>query len=219
MIKAVLFDLDGTFADTAPDLADALNKVRLENDLTALPLEDVRLETSNGAHALIKLGFDLDENDPDFTPLKNKLLENYSNNIAQHTTLFDGIEDLLQKLDQQNILWGIVTNKPKRFTNPLMEELGITSRTNCIVSGDTTAHSKPHPESLIYAAKLLNLAPFECLYIGDAERDIQAARNAGMPSLVAMFGYLGSDDHPETWGADGFIGHPLEALTYLDQVG
>ncbi len=217
MIKAVLFDLDGTFADTAPDLADALNKVRLENDLPALPLEDVRLETSNGAQALIKMGFQLEENDPMFSPLINRLLENYSNNIAQYTTLFDGIEDLLQKLDQRNILWGIVTNKPERFTNPLMEELGISPRTNCIVSGDTTAHSKPHPESLIYAAKLLNLAPHECLYIGDAERDIQAARNAGMPSLIAMFGYLGSDDHPETWGADGFIDHPLEAFTYLDQ--
>ncbi len=216
MTKAVLFDLDGTFADTAPDLADALNKVRLENDLPALPLEDVRLETSNGAHALIKMGFQLEKDDPMFSQLKDRLLENYSNNIAQYTTLFDGIEDLLQKLEQQNILWGIVTNKPERFTNPLMKELGITPRTNCIVSGDTTAHSKPHPESLIYAAKLLNLTPFECLYIGDAERDIQAARNAGMPSLVAMFGYLGSDDHPETWGADGSIDHPLEVLTRLN---
>jgi len=216
MIRAVLFDLDGTFADTAPDLTDALNKVRLENDLPALPLEVVRLETSNGAHALIKLGFDLDENDPEFIPLKDKLLENYSKNIAQYTTLFDGMEDLLQKLDHQNILWGIVTNKPERFTNPLMKELGITPRTNCIVSGDTTSHSKPDPEPLIYAAKLLNLAPCECIYIGDAERDILAAQNAGMPSLIAMFGYLGANDHPHEWGADGFIEHPVEILTYLD---
>ena len=217
MIKAVLFDLDGTFADTAPDLANALNKVRLENDLAALPLEDIRLETSNGAHALIKLGFDLDENDPDFTPLKDKLLENYSNNIAQYTTLFDGMEDLLEKLDQQNIAWVIVTNKPERFTNPLMEQLGITQRTNCIVSGDTTAHSKPHPESLIYAAKLLKLAPHECLYIGDAERDIEAARNAQMKSLIALFGYLGPDDQPDQWGANGCIEHPLDTLDYLSK--
>ncbi len=217
MIKAVLFDLDGTFADTAPDLADALNKVRDENNLPPLPLESIRLETSNGAHALIKLGFEIDENDSKFSVLKNKLLENYSNSIARYTSLFNGIEELIDKLDQQNISWGIVTNKPERFTNPLMEQLGITQRTNCIVSGNTTAHSKPHPESLIYAAKLLNLAPHECIYIGDAERDIEAARNAGMPSLVAMFGYLGSDDHPETWGADGFIDHPLEALIYLGQ--
>ena len=215
MIKAVLFDLDGTFADTAPDLADALNKVRLDNHLSAISLEDVRLETSNGAHALIKLGFDLEEKDPGFTLLKDKLLENYSNNIAQYTTLFNGVEALLEKLDQENISWGIVTNKPERFTNPLMEALSISKRTSCIVSGDTTAHSKPHPESLIYAAKILNVAPHECLYVGDAERDIQAARNAGMKSLVALFGYLGPDDKPETWAADGSIKHPLKVLDYL----
>jgi len=215
MIKAVLFDLDGTFADTAPDLADALNRVRLENELPALPLESVRLETSNGAHALIRLGFGLVDTDPEFSLLKDKLLENYSNNVCQYTRLFDGMEDLLNKLDQENIAWGIVTNKPERFTNPLMEQLGIAERTNCIVSGDTTPHSKPHPESLLYAAKLLDLASHECIYIGDAKRDIDAARNAGMKSLVALFGYLGPDDKPDQWKADGLINHPMNTLSYL----
>ena len=215
MIKAVLFDLDGTFADTAPDLAEALNKVRLENGLPALPLASVRLETSNGAHALIRLGFELDDSDPEFSLLKDKLLENYRKNIAQYTRLFDGIDDLLDKLDQDNIAWGIVTNKPERFTNPLMEQLGITARTHCIVSGDTTAYSKPHPEPLFHAAKLLELAPQECIYIGDARRDIEAARNAGMKSLVALFGYLGPNDKPDQWKADGLIEHPMDALDYL----
>ncbi len=215
MIKAVLFDLDGTFADTAPDLAAALNKCRTDKKLTELPLEEVRLQTSNGANALIKLGFDLNEQNEGFAELKKELLENYSNNIAQQTTLFEGIEDLINHLDQNNILWGIVTNKPERFTLPLMDKLKITQRTKCIVSGDTTAHSKPHPEPLIYAATLLELAPHECLYIGDAERDIQAARNAGMQSLVALFGYLGPKDKPENWGADGSIKHPKLILNYL----
>lgn len=220
MIKAVLFDLDGTFADTAPDLAAALNKCRVDQKLSPLPLEEVRLQTSNGANALIKLGFDLDIEDDGFDQLKEQLLENYSNNIAEHTTLFDGMEDLINHFDQNKILWGIVTNKPERFTLPLMDELQIGGRTistitNCIVSGDTTAHSKPHPESLFYAAKLLGIAPHECLYIGDAERDIQAARNAGMQSLIALFGYLGVDDKPDTWGADGSIEDPMEVINYL----
>ncbi|MFK8067068.1 MAG: HAD-IA family hydrolase [Gammaproteobacteria bacterium] len=215
MIKAVLFDLDGTFADTAPDLAAALNKCRADQKLPELPLEEVRLQTSNGANALIKLGFDLNVEDEGFAELKDNLLNNYSNNIAQHTTLFEGIEELINYLDQNNLSWGIVTNKPERFTLPLMEALKITDRTNCIVSGDTTAHSKPHPEPLLYAAKLLGLAPYECLYIGDAERDIQAARNAGMKSLIALFGYIGMEDEPEHWHADGMINHAMQTLDYL----
>ncbi len=216
MIKGILFDLDGTFADTAPDLADALNRVRQVQGLKPIPLEPIRLQTSNGANALIKLGFEKDQEDPEFEILKQQLLDLYLENIARHTRLFKGIPKLLDKLDERGIEWGIVTNKPKRFTIPLMKELDIFLRTDCIVSGDTTPFSKPHPAPLIHAAKLLNLAPQECIYIGDAERDIKAACNAGMRSLIAMFGYLGPNDEPEEWGADGFIEKPEDTLAYLD---
>ncbi len=218
MIKAVLFDLDGTFADTAPDLANALNCVRQEKGLSPLPLESIRLETSNGANALIKLGFEIETSATDFSNLKNRLLDHYLNNIAEYTTLFAGIDELIKKLEERSITWGIVTNKPMRFTNPLMEKLGISDRTHCIVSGDTTSHAKPHPESLIYATKLLGISPRDCLYIGDAARDISAARNAGMRSLIAMYGYIGLDDQTDQWGADGKIDHPLDILSYLSSI-
>jgi phosphoglycolate phosphatase len=215
MIKAVLFDLDGTFADTAPDLAYALNEVLKEHDREPLSLEAVRLKTSDGSHALIKLGFGIDNTAPEFIPLRDRLIEIYSQNIAKNSNLFNGIEDLLDALQKKNISWGIVTNKPERLTNPLMDELGISPRTPCVVSGDTTDHAKPHPEPLIYGAKLLNRQPAECLYVGDAKRDIEAACNAGMKSLVALFGYISPDDQPDLWGADGAINEPMEVMDFI----
>lgn len=216
MIKAVLFDLDGTFADTAPDLAYALNCVLQEQNHNPIPLETIRLKTSDGSHALIKLGFGIDQSSIEFDSLKERLLEIYSDNIAKNTRLFSGIEELLKKFQDMGIAWGIVTNKPERLTNPLMDELGITQRTPCIVSGDTTAHSKPHPESLLYGAKLLGVSAEQCLYVGDAQRDVEAANRAGMKSLIALFGYIGPDDKTDEWGADGKINTPLEVLNWLN---
>lgn len=215
MIKAVLFDLDGTFADTAPDLAYALNEVRQERQLPPLPIEAVRVETSNGANALIKLGFGIARDHPDFSTLRERLLFIYRNNIARHTTLFEGMSDLLDVLDQQNYAWGIVTNKPEYLTMPLLEQLGLTQRSGCIVSGDTTAYSKPHPEPLLYASKLLEKEPHQCMYVGDAKRDIEAGIRAGMKTLVATFGYLSPSDEPDQWGADGAVDHPLEILKWI----
>lgn len=215
MIKAVLFDLDGTFADTAPDLAYALNEVRRKRKLPPLSLDTVRLETSNGANALIKLGFGIAQDHPDFMHLKDQLLQIYRNNVARHTALFEGMNDLLDTLDQQKYSWGIVTNKPEYLTIPLLDQLGISQRSRCIVSGDTTANSKPHPEPLLYASKLLQMEPSQCIYVGDAKRDIEAGINAGMKTLVALFGYLGPFDKPDQWGADGMIDHPLEILKWL----
>lgn len=215
-ISTVLFDLDGTFADTAPDLAYALNCLRAERGLADLPFIEVREHTSNGANALLKLGFDLTPDDAEFAEYRSQFLSYYQSHIARETRLFDGMDELIDQLDVQKKHWGIVTNKPAYLTDPLMLALAINSRTPCIVSGDTTPHAKPHPASLLYATEILSVNPENCLYVGDAERDIEAGKRAGMHTLVARFGYLSSTDKPETWQADGMIDHPLEILDWLN---
>ncbi len=215
MIKAVLFDLDGTFADTAPDLAAALNQVLIEEKLPALPFETIRPMVSHGGVALIKLGFNYDEQHADFERLKLRLLDIYQNNISTLTTVFEGINELLLSLEARNIAWGIVTNKPAWLTDPLMQQMGFTHRAATIVSGDTTSERKPHPEPLFFACRQINCAPEECLYVGDAERDIIAGKAAGMRTLTALFGYLEENDKPETWGADAMIQHPGEIEDFL----
>ncbi len=214
----VLFDLDGTLADTAPDLAYALNQTLKKHNHPALPYEQIKPKVSHGASALIRLGFNLTPDDEAFDPLLQELLQIYSANIHRETTLFPGMEPLLKQLEQRNIAWGVVTNKPSRFTDPLMQSMGLTDRAACIVSGDTTANSKPHPEPILYACRLAGgHSPEECLYIGDAQRDIESGINAGTATLVALFGYLGPEDHPEKWGADGSVEHPEQILAWLDE--
>jgi len=216
-VHIVLFDLDGTLADTAPDLAYALNQTLEKHGLPQLPYEQIKPKVSHGASALIRLGFNLTPDDEAFDPLLQELLQIYSANIHRETTLFSGMDKVLQQLEKQGIAWGIVTNKPSRFTDPLMKSMGLTDRASCIVSGDTTANSKPHPEPILHACKLAGgHSPEECLYIGDAERDIESGINAGTATLVALFGYLGSDDHPKTWGADGYVAHPEQILEWLN---
>ncbi len=215
MIKAVLFDLDGTFADTAPDLAAALNQVLIEEKLPVLPFETIRPVVSHGGVALIKLGFNYDEQHTDFERLKLRLLDIYQNNISTLTTVFEGINELLLNLEAKNIAWGIVTNKPAWLTDPLMQQMGFTHRAATIVSGDTTTERKPHPEPLFFACRQINCAPEECLYVGDAERDIIAGKAAGMRTLTALFGYIEEHDKPETWGADAMIQHPGEIEGFL----
>jgi phosphoglycolate phosphatase len=217
-IKAVLFDLDGTFADTAPDLAAALNQVLREEGKSALPFEAIRPVVSHGGVALIKLGFKIMPDHADFERLRQRLLVIYENNISTHTTVFDGIEELLLNLENQQITWGIVTNKPGWLTDPLMDALGYSQRAATIVSGDTTAERKPHPEPLFHACRKINCLPQECIYVGDAERDIVAGKNAGMKTLAALFGYIEAEDDPLSWGADATINHPAEIMTYLNTV-
>lgn len=215
MIKAVLFDLDGTFADTAPDLAAALNQVLVEESKPVLPFKTIRPVVSHGGVALIKLGFNFDEQHADFSRLKQRLLDIYENNISTLTTVFDGVNELLEVLENKHISWGIVTNKPAWLTDPLMLQMGFTHRAAIIVSGDTTKERKPHPEPLLYACQKINCQPSECLYIGDAERDIVAGNAAGMTTLTALFGYIEANDKPENWGADAMIQHPGDILSYL----
>jgi 2-phosphoglycolate phosphatase len=214
--RAVLFDLDGTLADTAPDMAAALNRLLSARGRPALPLETIRPHVSHGGRALIRLGFGLEPDDAGFQPLRQKLLAYYRQDIARHTRLFPGVNDLLQGLEARGLPWGIVTNKPTWLTEPLLRRLGVGGRAACIVSGDTTAFSKPHPEPIHHACRLMDRDARNCWYVGDARRDIEAGRAAGSRTLVALFGYLGDGDHPETWGADGLIEHPSHVLRWLD---
>lgn len=215
-IEAVLFDLDGTFADTAPDLGAALNHLRSLHKLPPLPLEVTRLQASHGSVGLIKLGFNIGPDSAKFPPLREAFLAHYTANICAHTTLFPGMAELVNALEQRGLPWGIVTNKPHRFTLPLMQALGYAERAACLVSGDTCAHAKPHPEPLLYAAKIIGVAPQNCLYVGDDKRDIDAGRAAGMKSLIALFGYIDPQADLTTWQADARISSPLELIKHLN---
>lgn len=214
--RTVLFDLDGTLLDTAPDLADALNTVLVENRRSPLPLEDIRPVVSHGGIALIELGFRLDRSDPAFESLRQRLLEVYRDNISRHTRPFPGISELLDDIEQRGLNWGIVTNKPGWLTDPLLKDLELFDRAVCIVSGDTLDERKPHPAPMLHASELANSRPGQCVYIGDARRDIEAGNNAGMQTLVALFGYLQKEDQPQTWNASSMIEQPQDLLAWLD---
>ncbi len=215
-IRNILFDLDGTLADTAPDLALALNTLLRQEGLPALPYEPIRLAVSNGSKALMRAGFDIAPGDPRFAALHERLLDLYQGEIARHTRLFPGMDEVLSALERHGVSWGVVTNKPAFLTEPLMRALGLDTRAACIVSGDSTAHGKPHPDPLLLACGRIGIAPAESLYIGDAERDIEAARRAGMRSLVALFGYIPPHEDPARWGADALIDTPRALLDWLD---
>lgn len=209
-IKTVLFDLDGTLADTAPDLAAALNHVLTQHGYEFLPFETIRPVVSHGGAALVKLGFG--EDHPEFDLLYKELLDFYQANIANETTLFPGMNELLLELEDNDMNWGVVTNKPAWLTDPLMQALNLTSRAVTIVSGDTLKERKPHPAPLLYACKQAGSRPEECIYIGDAERDIEAGNRAGMLTIAALFGYIGADDVPEYWHANKLIYKPNQLI-------
>ena len=215
-VDCVLFDLDGTLADTAPDLAEALNTLRAEHGRPALAFDAVRPAASHGARALIRLGFGIEDNEPRYPALHRRFLEIYSNALTRRTRLFPGMAALLAVMEERGLKWGIVTNKPARLTEPLISGLGLQRRAACIVSGDSTPRQKPHPEPLLLAARRVERPPRRCLYIGDARRDTDAGRRAGMRTLVALFGYLSADDRPQEWHADGLVRHPDEIMTWLD---
>ncbi|HUW25062.1 MAG TPA: phosphoglycolate phosphatase [Gallionella sp.] len=215
MIRAVLFDLDGTFADTAPDLAAALNHARATRNLPPLPLDIVRPQASHGSRGLLKLGFGIEPDAPDYSALRDIFLEYYERNICVHTSLFPGMAELIATLEQRNIPWGIVTNKPQRYTVPLMQVLGYAERAACLISGDTCSRAKPHPDPLLKACELLGVLPQQCLYLGDDLRDIQAANAAGMPGIIARYGYMSDDAPVENWQARGSINNPMELITHL----
>lgn len=215
MKPTILFDLDGTLLDTAPDLAYALNSIRMANQQASLPFETIRPAASHGTKGLLKIGFNISDQDPRFETLKQQLLAAYSDNIANHTKLFSGVAELIHYLTDNNFTWGIVTNKPGWLTEPLLQQITFPHPPHCVVSGDTVARAKPYPDPLLYACNLLNCRPANCIYIGDAERDIQAGKAAGMTTLIAGYGYLSIDDKPEQWQADGFIRAPKEIIDWL----
>jgi phosphoglycolate phosphatase len=215
MIRAVLFDLDGTLADTAPDLAGALNTLLEEQRRPPLPVAAARPVTSSGARGMLKVGFGIDPGHAEYEPLKTRFLDLYAARVCVETELFAGIEDLLATLDARAVPWGVVTNKAERFTRPLLEALDLLERAACVVGGDTTARAKPHPDPLLHAARHIGVEARRCLYVGDDLRDVQAARAAGMPVLAAAYGYLGDAGDPRAWGADAVIAHPLDVLNHL----
>jgi len=215
MTQAILFDLDGTLADTAPDLGNALNRQLTERGHQALPISVIRKVASSGARGLIGLGFNLTPEDAGYEALKDEFLNYYEAALCQDTRLFDGMAELLDALDARHLPWGIVTNKSARFTVPLMAQLDLSPRAACVVSGDTTPHLKPHPASLLHASEFLRVPPPECIYVGDDHRDVQAALAAGMLPVVALFGYLGNGHDPKEWGAKHYIDTPLDLLKLL----
>ncbi len=218
MIKHVLFDLDGTLADTAPDLAYALNAVRQAHGMAPLPLDSIRPVISLGGPAMIKLAFDLKEEDEGFATIRDEFLNIYRENIAIDSALFDGMETVLNLLDKGNISWGIVTNKMTWLTLPLLKALQLDKRTNCIVCGDTTEFRKPHPQPVTHACGLLGAEPEQTVYIGDAERDIESGRRAGTKTVVALYGYIEKDSDPEQWQASAMVHNPLEINDIIDQL-
>ena len=212
-MSAVLFDLDGTLLDTASDMARALNRVRQEQDLPVLPVAQVRPWVSHGTRGLLRVGFDLAPDHPRAGPLRERILHHYAADLASDTRLFDGMEELLSAIEADGDAgWGIVTNKPSAYTLPLLRQLDLLQRCPVVVCADQVARRKPEPDALYRACELLDIPPGDCLYVGDAERDISAGRRAGMRTLVAGYGYLGVDDDPRSWGADGIINSPLEIL-------
>ncbi|MFP4075021.1 MAG: HAD family hydrolase [Halochromatium sp.] len=213
--SAVLFDLDGTFADTAPDMAAALNRLLARYDRPPVPLEQARCHVSSGSRGMLAVGFGLVPGDPDYERLRGEYLDLYAANIHCETCLFPGIAELVEALEARGICWGIVTNKPGWLTDPLLEAMALPIPPACVVSGDTAARAKPHPDPLFHACGMIERDPRACWYVGDDHRDILAGRAAGMRTLAALYGYLGVELHPRDWGADGLLGHPLEVLRFL----
>lgn len=211
---ALLLDLDGTLLDTAPDMGGALNRLRAEHGLEPLAAERIRPVVSHGAMRLVALGFP-DASGPRFEELRQRFLALYAANLALGTRLFPGFEAVLAGLEARGLPWGIVTNKPGWLTAPLLAALGLDIRAACAVSGDTVAERKPHPLPLLHAAALIGVEPARCVYVGDAERDIQAGRAAGMTTLVAAYGYIADDEDPRRWQPDGVVEAPQDLLDWM----
>jgi phosphoglycolate phosphatase len=211
----VFFDLDGTLADTAPDLVAATNQLLIARNLAPKPYELLRPHASAGARGLLNGAFGITPEHPDFIPLRDEFFLNYEKALLVHSKLFDGMDDLLKTMEEANLPWGIVTNKSERFTNPLTELMGLRERAISTVSGDTTPHAKPHPEPILHAARIANIDPTKSIYVGDDIRDVLAGKAAGMLTVAAAYGYCGCKEPPELWGADYLIHHPLDLLKII----
>lgn len=212
-IQAVLFDLDGTLIDSAPDLGAAADKMRTDRGLPSLPASRYRPMAGAGARGMLGVAFGITPDDPDFELLREEFFVNYENCMTERTCAFDGVSELVQALRRSGLPWGVVTNKSSRFTVPLTRAMPLFASAAAVISGDTTPHAKPHPEPLFEAARRLGLAPDRCVYVGDDERDIVAGRAAAMVTVAATYGYLGAKADPAQWGAHAEIDHPLALWT------
>jgi N-acetyl-D-muramate 6-phosphate phosphatase len=218
LCQGILFDLDGTIADTAPDLAAAVNKMRHERGLEMVPLDNLRPLASAGARGLLGGAFGIGPDHEDYASMREEFLANYEADLCIETILFPGIPEILDDLDARGVRWGIVTNKVARLTEPLVAQLGLDTRAGCVVSGDTTPHSKPHPAPLLHAAKELDLQPERVVYIGDDLRDVQAGFAAGMVTVAAAYGYCGNDIPPTQWHATHVVKSTGELLKLLREI-
>ena len=215
MLQLVLFDLDGTLLDTAPDLGLALNMQRERHGLPPLPQDTIRPYASHGSKGLLSVGFSLTPEHVNFGDMREEYLAIYDEVMTQSPELFDGIQEMLEAIERRGLRWGIVTNKPRRFTGPILKKTGLDSRAACVVCGDDAARAKPHPDTLLKACELTGRRVDECLYVGDAERDIQAGKAVGMRTVISLYGYIDDADKPHEWEADGVIQHPSELLALL----
>ena len=214
--RAVLFDLDGTLVDTAPDMARVLADMLASRGIAAPPYETMRSYVSNGSLGLVQLGFpDLDARRQ--RDLQDEYLQRYEAEVCRDSSVFPGLLDLLERLERAGCEWGIVTNKPQRMTRPLLEQLGLAERSACAVSGDTLMRRKPHPEPLLYACRVADMVPKTTIYVGDAERDIVAGRAAGMPTIAASYGYITADDDARRWQADAIAASTEELVTIIEK--
>jgi len=214
-VRAVLFDLDGTLIDSAPDLAGAVEDMRAKRGLPALDLSVYRPMAGAGARGMLGVGFGLAPDDPGFATLREEFFQSYERRLTLKTRVFDGVSDVIQRLEQQQLPWGVVTNKASRFTEPLTLAIALFDSASVIISGDSTAYSKPHPEPLLEAARRIGIAPGHCVYVGDDERDIVAGQAAGMNTVAVAYGYLGVQADLHRWGADAVVNYPGQLLQLL----
>ncbi|MCQ4287816.1 N-acetylmuramic acid 6-phosphate phosphatase MupP [Pseudomonas stutzeri] len=216
-LRAVLFDMDGTLLDTAPDFIAVAQAMRLARGLARVPDQDVRDVVSGGARAMVLSAFDVDPLSDEFETLRLEFLDRYQHHCAVESQLYDGMSELLTDIEQANLIWGVVTNKPVRFAEPIMHQLGLASRSAVLVCPDHVSKSKPDPEPMLLACSQLDLDPSTVLFVGDDLRDIESGRAAGSRTAAVRYGYIHPDDDPDTWGADVVVDHPLELRALLNR--
>lgn len=215
-VRAVLFDLDGTLIDSAPDLGAAVDEMRLRRGMPSIPMSEYRPHVGSGARGMLQVAFGMGVDHRDFEQYKAEFLIRYESCLTLRTRPFDDVDQLVSSLLGRGFLWGVVTNKAQRFTTPITLSMSVFDSASAVVSGDTTAHAKPHPEPLLEAARRMALQPAQCIYVGDDERDIRAGRSAGMRTVAARYGYLGAGADVSSWGADAEVSSPLQVLQLLE---
>ncbi len=217
-VRAVLFDLDGTLIDSAPDLGAAADRMRVDRGLPSYPLERYRPMAGAGARGMLGIAFDMTPDHPDFLTMREEFFRNYESCMTERTYAFDGVAELIAQLHAAGLAWGVVTNKSMRFTDPLTRGIPLFATAGAVVSGDTTPHAKPHPAPLLEAARRIGVPPEQCIYVGDDERDIVAGHAAGMRTVAAQYGYLGNQTDTVRWNAHATVHSPLEVLSLLSDL-